>query len=376
MAQRINYDDKVGIEPKETHINQIWDDDMNNIKLVVNANATETESNTTRSQANEAAIANIPEQPFESVQMATTSTPPAYSPGLSWFDGVNYNKYDNIPGTSLQEGKEVVVDVINNNGSTLNNFTVVRYSNSVEGFPSVVRAQADTVANASGVSICTHDILVGEMGKVTLIGTVSGNTSAWAVDDVLYLSATVSGELTNVEQPILNRIGRVLISDSVNGSILVYPSDVINLTAIGQAHGTTKTQDVTTTPAPLRGYNPGDILALNTEVAEFETPIRVAIRPLTVGSTGFYRVCFNVSLTATSNRLITFEVYQNGAPTGVTCLIDTSNNNIDSGSGSINAITTGTLFSNDFMEVYVFADGNNTLIYDSISFNIERIGNV
>jgi|14BtaG_2_1085337.scaffolds.fasta_scaffold02624_4 hypothetical protein len=40
MADRITYSDKVGVIPRETHINQVWDDDMNEIKTKVNANAT------------------------------------------------------------------------------------------------------------------------------------------------------------------------------------------------------------------------------------------------------------------------------------------------------------------------------------------------
>lgn len=39
MSHRITYGDKVGVTPKETHINQIWDDDANEIKQVVNDNA-------------------------------------------------------------------------------------------------------------------------------------------------------------------------------------------------------------------------------------------------------------------------------------------------------------------------------------------------
>lgn len=35
---KITYADKVGVVPKQTHINQVWDDDMNEIKTVVNAN--------------------------------------------------------------------------------------------------------------------------------------------------------------------------------------------------------------------------------------------------------------------------------------------------------------------------------------------------
>ena len=52
-ASKITYSDKVGITPKETHINQVWDDDMNEIKLKVNDNAdlfdtleTEVDANT------------------------------------------------------------------------------------------------------------------------------------------------------------------------------------------------------------------------------------------------------------------------------------------------------------------------------------------
>ena len=52
-ANKVTYSDKVGVDPKETHINQVWDDDMNELKLVVNDNAdlhdaleTEVDANT------------------------------------------------------------------------------------------------------------------------------------------------------------------------------------------------------------------------------------------------------------------------------------------------------------------------------------------
>ena len=38
-ASKITYADKVGVTPKETHINQVWDDDMNEIKIKLNDNA-------------------------------------------------------------------------------------------------------------------------------------------------------------------------------------------------------------------------------------------------------------------------------------------------------------------------------------------------
>ena len=35
-ASKITYSDKVGITPKETHINQVWDADLNAIKTAIN----------------------------------------------------------------------------------------------------------------------------------------------------------------------------------------------------------------------------------------------------------------------------------------------------------------------------------------------------
>ena len=39
MASKITYADKVGVIPKTVRINQVWDDDMNELKLTINDNA-------------------------------------------------------------------------------------------------------------------------------------------------------------------------------------------------------------------------------------------------------------------------------------------------------------------------------------------------
>jgi len=44
MADRLSYENKVAITPRETHKNQIWDVDMNDIKNVANSHADELES--------------------------------------------------------------------------------------------------------------------------------------------------------------------------------------------------------------------------------------------------------------------------------------------------------------------------------------------
>lgn len=45
-ASKITFADKVGIISKQTRINQVWDDDINEIKSKFNANATLLDTNT------------------------------------------------------------------------------------------------------------------------------------------------------------------------------------------------------------------------------------------------------------------------------------------------------------------------------------------
>jgi len=38
MGQKITFEDKVGVVPKQTRKNQVWDDDINEIKDAINTN--------------------------------------------------------------------------------------------------------------------------------------------------------------------------------------------------------------------------------------------------------------------------------------------------------------------------------------------------
>ena len=44
MALRITYDNKLGLRPKKVQINQVWDDDMNELKNVINSHADDIEN--------------------------------------------------------------------------------------------------------------------------------------------------------------------------------------------------------------------------------------------------------------------------------------------------------------------------------------------
>ena len=58
-ADKVTYADKTGVNPKETHINQVWDDDMNEIKLVINNNADDFDTLETEVDANTLDIIDI-----------------------------------------------------------------------------------------------------------------------------------------------------------------------------------------------------------------------------------------------------------------------------------------------------------------------------
>ena len=84
-----------------------------------------------------------------------------------------------------------------------------------------IRPIASQITEASTYGINTVDIAAGGIGKVTLYGLVQEvNTSAWAVNDVLYVDPIIPGGLTN-NKPSINAwvVGRVLVSDPTNGII-------------------------------------------------------------------------------------------------------------------------------------------------------------
>ena len=80
-ANKVQYSDKVGVTPKETHINQVWDDDMNELKLVVNDNADLHDSLETEVDANTLDIIDLKASPkidigiLDYADLATQTTP-------------------------------------------------------------------------------------------------------------------------------------------------------------------------------------------------------------------------------------------------------------------------------------------------------------
>ena len=140
---------------------------------------------------------------------------------------------------TLQVGQEQLVRVVNKVGSNLTEaaYSAVRSRLVAEGGAAgqriaVVLAQADTVDNCSTtLGIVTEDISNNQEGFVTTSGVVrSINTTGalqsetWADGDVLYLSSSVAGGLTNVQPTTPDYIvvmGYVVHAHATQGKIYV-----------------------------------------------------------------------------------------------------------------------------------------------------------
>ena len=137
---------------------------------------------------------------------------------------------------TLQIGQETVARVVNKTATNINlleaNYQVVRITGAQGGRPKVDLALADNDLNsATTLGLVTETILNNEEGFITTSGQVQQiNTTGslqgetWADGDIIYLSGTVAGRLTNIKPaaPIHTVImGIVEYSHITQGKIFV-----------------------------------------------------------------------------------------------------------------------------------------------------------
>lgn len=135
---------------------------------------------------------------------------------------------------TLQVGQEQVVRVVNKTGSSLaeSAYQIVRVSSAQGQRLGVALAQANNDANsADTLGMVTETIANNQEGFITISGLVNGiNTTGslqgetWADGDILYLSGTIAGAVTNVKPSApthLVRVGYVVYAHANNGKIFV-----------------------------------------------------------------------------------------------------------------------------------------------------------
>ena len=153
---------------------------------------------------------------------------PIHQEGRLFYDKNDHSLayYNDASDVTVNIGREQLVRVYNNTGSTLTNGKVVYVNNASSGWPTVTLAQADSsVASQSTLGLVTADILNGGYGYVCTNGVVNGlNTSSYAPGTRLYLSATSAGDWTSTAplQPnYVVELGIVVNQDASVGRIFV-----------------------------------------------------------------------------------------------------------------------------------------------------------
>jgi len=127
---------------------------------------------------------------------------------------------------TLQIGQENVLIVKNDEATPLTDGEVVYITGASGANLLVKRALADSdITSASTIGVVTEPIAVNGQGFITTFGSVRGlNTNAFNEGDVLYLSPTVAGAITNVK-PVapehLVLVGYCTKKSGGNGEIFV-----------------------------------------------------------------------------------------------------------------------------------------------------------
>lgn len=151
-----------------------------------------------------------PSVPIPYIILDPTAGEPAVPlQGMAWWNASEETWDLKQDGATLQVGQEVQWPVTNKTGSIIPNGTVVMAAGTVGATGRILVTPADgvTPANAKYIlGIATHDIANNGNGKVTAFGKVRDlNTTGipegetWADEDILYVSDSVIGELTNIK---------------------------------------------------------------------------------------------------------------------------------------------------------------------------------
>jgi len=154
----------------------------------------------------------------------------------------------------LQVGQETMAYVYNGTASTIGQGKVVYTSGTQAGVPSISLAlgDADATSNVLGV-VTSTTIAPTEYGYVTIRGHVNNmDTDAWALNDVLYLSADTAGMLTNVKPNTGDydiRVGRVMLKNATTGRVYINITREYKVGAVSAGSGVEMFPDDTTITA-------------------------------------------------------------------------------------------------------------------------------
>lgn len=186
----------------------------------------------------------------------------------------------------LQDGEEIVARVVNKTNSNVlrSNYQVVKVTTAQGQRLAVDFAQANNdPSSVDTLGIIAENINNNQEGFITILGQIKDiNTTGslqgenWSDGDVLYLSPTVAGGITNIKPIAPNHtvsLGYVEYAHQNNGKIFVKIQNGYELTELHDVYA----------PSPTNGQT----IRWNTTNSRYENGIFVSsVAALTLGTTG------------------------------------------------------------------------------------------
>jgi len=297
-----------------------------------------------------------------------TGSHPAYQPGQRFYaDGV-MNSHGKYPDVTLQDGREMHLEVINNSGITITNGQVCRHDGVSGGIPQVQLCLADTFAGAEILGVATHDIPNGQTGLLTIYGHITMNTLGLLAGVPLYVSDTIPGGLTDVPPDIASQVGGALVIDASIGVLeVVIRSNVAlpNILGLLQNPAGSGVYNLTSTPQVIDDYLFEGSVAMTVDKVSgtIITPVE-----------GFYNGSFTASGTFSSSaqtRTLYVEIFEST----VDGVIFTFPFNVprDATTGGVNFNAKFIAAPGKTYSMRISSIPNMTITIDNVSMDIESV---
>ena len=167
---------------------------------------------------------------------------PSYAAGVLFYESANDSLtfFNGASGNDLHLGQEIQIRVYNQTGSTIAAGMAVYINGQHSQFPTVDLAQANTLVASNAVGLTNTSIANNSYGYIVTIGKFTGiDTHLFTSGDVLYVSPTTAGALTNVIPTSPNyavKLGQCIYSNPSQGVVYVSdgPAYVLPAQIIGQ----------------------------------------------------------------------------------------------------------------------------------------------
>ena len=268
-------------------------------------------------------------------------------------------------GIVQQVGYETYMLVKNDTGATIANGTVVGFSG-VSGEITIAPYVANSASNELYfIGVTTTDMPDQYVGSVTIYGKVRGldttgpGAETWSIGNILYVSPTTAGLLTNIRPTAPNAVivvAAVLSVDATNGEIMVRPT-----TPIGLDYGSFDAN----VDQSLVATNTATPIALQITLSSNGVTLSDSSR-LNMSQSGFYQIDANIQMASgnSSTKTAYFWMRKNG--TDVTSTTRAVTSDINNGFTTVALNYTINLNAGDYIELY-WAGDNTNLTLDALA---------